>query len=70
MLLSCAPHWAHPDTQGRPDSGPADVPWRDHWMQAVYYLPREVRLRRRDEFNLVSSHDEYSLWFSVNDSEE
>ena len=70
MLLSCAAYWAHPDTQGRPDSGPEDVPWRDHWMQAVYYLPREVRLRRRDEFNLVSSHDEYSLWFSVNDSEE
>ncbi|XP_043198257.1 protein arginine N-methyltransferase 7-like [Amphibalanus amphitrite] len=70
VLLSCAPYWAHPDTQGRTGSGPEDIPWRDHWMQAVYYLPREVRLRRRDEFNLVSSHDEYSLWFSVNDSED
>jgi len=70
VLLSCAPYWAHPDTQQHKSPSAADVPWRDHWMQAVYYLPREVRVRRRDEFNLVSSHDEYSLWFSVNDNDD
>ena len=31
ILLSCAPRWAshHPADQ--------ELPWRDHWMQAIYY---------------------------------
>ncbi|XP_060519406.1 protein arginine N-methyltransferase 7 [Cylas formicarius] len=56
-VLSCAPTWAR-----RGQEKPA---WRDHWMQAIYYLPREVAVRKGQEINLISCHDEYSLWFNV-----
>ena len=32
ILLSCAPSWAHHNL-----ARGADLPWRDHWMQAIYY---------------------------------
>uniref|UniRef100_A0A182N9B0 Protein arginine N-methyltransferase n=1 Tax=Anopheles dirus TaxID=7168 RepID=A0A182N9B0_9DIPT len=80
VLLSCAPHWAHPDreklrqqqlqqqhqqTKRRlPESNL--IPWRDHWMQAVYFLPPlKLPLQRGQEFVLHSYHDEYSLWFGL-----
>ncbi|CAH1124850.1 unnamed protein product [Ceutorhynchus assimilis] len=56
-LLSCAPFWAHPNKQ--------TLPWRDHWMQAVYYLPQEVKVKKDQELHLISCHDEYSLWFNL-----
>ncbi|EZA46347.1 protein arginine N-methyltransferase 7 isoform X1 [Ooceraea biroi] len=72
VLLSCAPVWEHPDV---PDDvrennlrlqKMADlIPWRDHWMQAVYYLPEEVPITRGVEINLVGYHDEYSFWFKL-----
>ena len=48
ITLSCAPHWAHPKgTSSMPKQVPSSsigfshddktVPWRDHWMQSVYY---------------------------------
>uniref|UniRef100_A0A7I5E8E6 Protein arginine N-methyltransferase n=1 Tax=Haemonchus contortus TaxID=6289 RepID=A0A7I5E8E6_HAECO len=39
--------------------------WRDHWMQAVYYLPQLVEVKKGEELTLKCSHDEYSMWFSV-----
>lgn len=72
VLLSCAPVWEHPNVpedikedtaclQRMADS----IPWRDHWMQAVYYLPEEVPITRGVEVNLIGYHDEYSFWFKL-----
>lgn len=44
--------------------------WRDHWMQAIYFLPKTVPVRKGDEIDVVCSHDEYSLWFKVPDEKE
>ncbi|XP_014662743.1 PREDICTED: protein arginine N-methyltransferase 7-like [Priapulus caudatus] len=60
VVLSCAPRWAHPD--------PDVMPWRDHWMQAVYYIPKELSVRVDSAISVHAHHDEYSLWFSVTDS--
>lgn len=64
--------WEHPDV---PDEMKEDnerlqemanlIPWRDHWMQAVYYLPEEVPIAHGTEVNLVGYHDEYSFWFKL-----
>lgn len=56
IILTCAPNWACNDD---------DYAWRDHWMQAVYYLPRNVDLKADQEFTLVTNHDEFSLWFDL-----
>lgn len=58
ITLSCAPSWAHPDANRK-------IPWRDHWMQAVYYLPKEMDVQEGQEVNLISCHDEFSLWFNL-----
>ncbi|KZC12131.1 Protein arginine N-methyltransferase 7 [Dufourea novaeangliae] len=71
VLLSCAPVWEHPDTKKLQDKGLtlteiADlIPWRDHWMQAIYYLPVETSVTTDIEINLIGYHDEYSLWFQL-----
>ncbi|XP_011304207.1 protein arginine N-methyltransferase 7 [Fopius arisanus] len=61
ILLSCSPVWEHPDTLG----GAEEIPWRDHWMQAVYYLPGEVEIEENEEVRLIGCHDEYSFWFKL-----
>lgn len=72
VLLSCAPVWEHPDVsddmkkdtlclQRMADS----IPWRDHWMQAIYYLPEEVPITSGVDVNLIGYHDEYSFWFKL-----
>ena len=58
ILLSCAPSWASPHPL-------ESLPWRDHWMQAVYYPRTRTEVRAGDTLELVASHDEYSLWFDV-----
>ncbi|XP_063244935.1 protein arginine N-methyltransferase 7 isoform X2 [Bacillus rossius redtenbacheri] len=60
VSLSCAPRWARPDKKTPP-------PWRDHWMQAVYYLPGGLSVTAGEEFALAAYHDEYSLWFDVHE---
>ncbi|KAJ8670527.1 hypothetical protein QAD02_001786 [Eretmocerus hayati] len=71
IQLSCAPVWAHPDVQkeikdGKPYKELADkIPWRDHWMQAVYYFPNDLNVTPSEEVLLVASHDEYSFWYSL-----
>uniref|UniRef100_A0A2M4AJJ2 Protein arginine N-methyltransferase n=1 Tax=Anopheles triannulatus TaxID=58253 RepID=A0A2M4AJJ2_9DIPT len=79
VLLSCAPYWAHPDFQRLksatnqrerriPESNV--IPWRDHWMQAIYFLPPiKIPLQTGHEFTVRAFHDEYSLWFAVGDDD-
>ncbi|XP_045766550.1 protein arginine N-methyltransferase 7-like isoform X2 [Maniola jurtina] len=67
ICLSCAPWWAHPDADLSSDRPQDSIPWRDHWMQAVYYLPQEITVQKDSEVSLVSCQDEYSLWFYLED---
>lgn len=73
VLLSCAPVWEHPDVKSEVNEGKSvvelaeKIPWRDHWMQAVYYLSPELQIFKEKEVTLVTSHDEYSFWFHLDD---
>ncbi|XP_015791266.1 protein arginine N-methyltransferase 7 [Tetranychus urticae] len=65
-VLSCAPYWAHPakDIIGTKNR----IPWRDHWMQAIYYLPayhEPFKMNSNEIFELYCNHDEFSFWFDV-----
>ncbi|GAB0094235.1 Protein arginine N-methyltransferase [Sergentomyia squamirostris] len=71
-LLSCAPFWAHPDFEALKGEASSRkplanvIPWRDHWMQALYYLPKDpVTLSRDQQFSLIAYHDALSLWFDI-----
>lgn len=57
IVCSMAPSWTYPQ--------PKMAPWRDHWMQSVYFLPVERRVKEREEFSLTVCHDDYSLWYSL-----
>lgn len=59
VMLSTAPWWAHPT--------PNSIQWRDHWMQAVYYPVSQIDLKKSDRFKVHCFHDEYSMWFELND---
>lgn len=61
ILLSCAPYWAHPDAEEKVH----EIPWRDHWLQAVYYFPTYFPVQKNQEICLIASHDEYSFWFNI-----
>ncbi|XP_055909924.1 protein arginine N-methyltransferase 7 [Eupeodes corollae] len=71
IVLSCAPYWAHPDfsklSTNKDSKVPLQniIPWRDHWMQAVYYIPKPLNLQSEQEFILSANHDEYSFWFDA-----
>lgn len=41
-----------------------NLQWRDHWMQAVYYLPEKKSVEQGQESEIVCNHDEFSMWFS------
>lgn len=62
IILSCAPKWDHPSIK---KDKTAKIPWRDHWMQAIYYLPKEMCVKKDQEVHLISCHAEYNLWFNV-----
>lgn len=64
FLIVCMPF---PDKCWKGSS--EDIPWRDHWMQAVYYLPQPRHAQQDTTLTLVSSHDEYSLWFNIQKDE-
>lgn len=55
--LTCAPYWVHPSGKS--------APWRDHWMQGVYFPPIEVDVDRGQELYLVACRDQYSMWFAT-----
>lgn len=38
-------------------------------MQAVYYLPQELPVKKSSEVTLVSCQDEYSVWFYLEDKD-
>nr|XP_022901940.1 protein arginine N-methyltransferase 7-like [Onthophagus taurus] len=57
IKLSCAPYWVHPLGD--------KAPWRDHWMQAIYYFPSNLKVWKGEDLQLISCHDEYSLWFNI-----
>ncbi|KAL5292280.1 PRMT7.2 family protein [Megaselia abdita] len=75
IVLSCAPYWAHPDFPELSKLASKDkpvqnvIPWRDHWMQAIYYIPKPQMVNPGDELVLTSNHDEYSFWFDVGKTE-
>lgn len=70
ITLSCAPYWAHPDLnaamKGKTVLPQNAIPWRDHWLQAIYYLPQSNNLvgEGRD-ISIYGYHDEFSLWFEA-----
>lgn len=79
IRISCAPHWAHEDFERlkreRPDYLPIQnvIPWRDHWMQAVFYNLRALHVIADEPLELRCSRDEFSLWFELkhpNDDDE
>ncbi|KAL7641061.1 UNVERIFIED_CONTAM: hypothetical protein RMT77_008198 [Armadillidium vulgare] len=65
IILSCAPLWDHPLTKGNTVAKSSEIPWRDHWMQAIYYFPKTLSVNKSEKLTLISSHDEYSLWFNL-----
>ncbi|XP_072401270.1 protein arginine N-methyltransferase 7 [Diabrotica undecimpunctata] len=62
ILLSCAPVWAHPEAKMKPAE---EIPWRDHWMQGVYYLPQEIDVKKDEKYIVHCGVDEYSLCFNM-----
>lgn len=69
IVFSCAPWWSHPDADISAEHPQDSIPWRDHWMQAVYYFPQEVTVSKDKEVTLISCQDEYSLWFYLEDDQ-
>ncbi|XP_047516554.1 protein arginine N-methyltransferase 7 isoform X1 [Pieris napi] len=69
IVISCAPWWGHPDADLSSERPQDSIPWRDHWMQAVYYLPQTMAVTKDQEVTLVSCQDEYSLWFYLQNNQ-
>ncbi|KAF7707638.1 protein arginine N-methyltransferase 7 isoform X1 [Silurus meridionalis] len=62
IVCSMAPCWTYSDVR--------EYPWRDHWMQSVYFLPAEKSVCEGEELSLTVSHDDYSLWYSLTDGDQ
>uniref|UniRef100_A0A8C8DZ82 Protein arginine N-methyltransferase n=1 Tax=Oryzias sinensis TaxID=183150 RepID=A0A8C8DZ82_9TELE len=57
VVCTMAPSWTYPHQKR--------APWRDHWMQSVYFLPEESQVTEGDDLCLTVCHDDYSLWYSL-----
>ncbi|KAK7915358.1 hypothetical protein WMY93_011119 [Mugilogobius chulae] len=57
IVCSMAPSWTYED--------PSAAPWRDHWMQSVYFLSKQSRVNQGEDLFLSVSHDDYSLWYGL-----
>ncbi|XP_034033034.1 protein arginine N-methyltransferase 7 [Thalassophryne amazonica] len=57
IVCTMAPSWTYSHSR--------TAPWRDHWMQSIYFLPVERRVTEGEELSLTVCHDDYSLWFSL-----
>ncbi|CAK6975106.1 protein arginine N-methyltransferase 7 [Scomber scombrus] len=57
IVCSMAPSWSYPQ--------PKKAPWRDHWMQSVYFLPTESKVTEGEELSMTVCHDDYSLWYNL-----
>ncbi|NWZ95580.1 ANM7 methyltransferase, partial [Nesospiza acunhae] len=53
---SMAPYWVKPTSA---------LQWRDHWMQCVYFLPREEPVLQGEKLYLTACRDEYSVWYNL-----
>ncbi|XP_040018878.2 protein arginine N-methyltransferase 7 [Gasterosteus aculeatus] len=57
VVCSMAPSWTYPEARM--------APWRDHWMQSVYFLPAESGVAESEELSLTVRRDDYSLWYGL-----
>ncbi|XP_005751263.1 protein arginine N-methyltransferase 7 [Pundamilia nyererei] len=57
IVCTMAPSWTYQE--------PKMAPWRDHWMQSLYFLPVESQVTEGEELSLMVCHDDYSLWYSL-----
>ncbi|CAG2121560.1 unnamed protein product, partial [Medioppia subpectinata] len=60
IVLSCAPFWTYNDSAITSKT----IPWRDHWIQAIYYLSannKRFELKANQTFKVEANRDEYSL---------
>ncbi|NXB91587.1 ANM7 methyltransferase, partial [Vidua chalybeata] len=57
-MINCsmAPYWVKPTSA---------LQWRDHWMQCVYFLPREEPVLQAEKLYLTACRDEYSVWYNL-----
>ncbi|XP_062356010.1 protein arginine N-methyltransferase 7 isoform X2 [Cinclus cinclus] len=62
-MINCtmAPYWVKPTSA---------LQWRDHWMQCVYFLPREEPVVQGEKLYLTACRDEYSVWYSLQKARE
>uniref|UniRef100_A0A8C5RAC3 Protein arginine N-methyltransferase 7 n=1 Tax=Laticauda laticaudata TaxID=8630 RepID=A0A8C5RAC3_LATLA len=58
IKCSLAPYWVQNTFEESP-------PWRDHWMQCVYFLPNEEPVTQGQSMDLTAFHDDYSVWFKL-----
>ncbi|CAN2389575.1 [myelin basic protein]-arginine N-methyltransferase activity [Pristimantis euphronides] len=54
---SMKPGWLYPALH--------PVPWRDHWMQCVYFLPEEKKVTQGEDVCLTAHQDDYSVWYNL-----
>ncbi|XP_043563162.1 protein arginine N-methyltransferase 7 [Chiloscyllium plagiosum] len=57
IKCTMAPYWVHPT--------PKNIQWRDHWMQCVYFLPKELPVEEGECLHISVMHDDYSVWYSL-----
>ncbi|XP_013910107.1 PREDICTED: protein arginine N-methyltransferase 7 [Thamnophis sirtalis] len=60
IKCSLAPYWVQSTFE--------ENPWRDHWMQCVYFLPNEEAVTQGRSVDLTAFHDDYSVWFKLQKS--
>ncbi|CRK96556.1 CLUMA_CG009903, isoform A [Clunio marinus] len=70
ILLNCAPYWNHPDCDLKNSEKNEiylrnSIPWRDHWMQGVFYIQSRQSLKENSCAYVTACHDEFSWWFEV-----
>ncbi|XP_066493674.1 protein arginine N-methyltransferase 7 isoform X2 [Tiliqua scincoides] len=57
VKCSMAPYWVLASSE--------DIPWRDHWMQCVYFLSNEEPVFQGQSVGLTAFHDDYSVWYKL-----
>ncbi|KAG9468143.1 hypothetical protein GDO78_013692 [Eleutherodactylus coqui] len=60
IICSMKPSWLYPALHA--------APWRDHWMQCVYFLPEEKKVTQGEEICLIANQDDYCVWYNMTNS--
>ncbi|XP_063168825.1 protein arginine N-methyltransferase 7 isoform X2 [Candoia aspera] len=60
IKCTLAPYWVQSTYE--------ETPWRDHWMQCVYFLPNEELVSQGQSMDLTAFHDDYSVWYKLQKS--